>query len=154
MTKEELATMSLEVYTIANDPFNRLNRQQMDSLLRASNALKEFSEIDIDNVTHKYRVDELERLNESLEDTIQIIMMENDVLRNKSDDEKIIDLQKQIADLNFLTKVQLEGGRFYHAIQGAIKDDEVLQDAWAQFILTMQLRVENQIPGLTCPRKV
>lgn len=40
---------------------------------------------------------------------------------------------------------------FYEAILEAIKDDEMLQDAWIQFIMTLKLRVEKQIPGLTEP---
>lgn len=42
---------------------------------------------------------------------------------------------------------------FYNLIITNIKNDEVLQDAWAQFIILLKLRLDK-IPGLTTTYKV
>lgn len=38
---------------------------------------------------------------------------------------------------------------YYELIQKSIEDDDMLQDAWCQFITTLKLRTTKAIPGLT-----
>ena len=41
--------------------------------------------------------------------------------------------------------------KFYDQLIKTIDSDPMLQDAWVAFIATIKLRVENPVPGITCP---
>lgn len=91
-----------------------------------------------------------------LQETIATLARENDNFRNRTVEGEILVLRQRITDLNQTidtliadNKRNVESGRYYRMIQDAIKDDETLQDAWAQFIVLLKLRMVESVPGLT-----
>lgn len=87
---------------------------------------------------------------------IDTLSAENDNFRNRVHDEEVLTLRNRIDGLNqtidFLiqdNKRSIESAKFYRQIQDLCKVDEMLQDAWSNFIMTMKMRLETNVPGIT-----
>lgn len=60
-------------------------------------------------------------------------------------------LNKRMSEYNNLIFELRRSASYYDLICKAIEGDEMLQDAWREFIMTLKLRTDTDIPGLTSP---
>lgn len=85
--------------------------------------------------------DEFRNLNDKIAELEGVIQSLNEELEKQSYKASYYEEEAKIS--------QIKSAAYYDALVALIKEDDMIQDAWNQFIVFLKLRVPERIPGIT-----